>query len=217
MKKVIISFLAIGTLLASCSDNAVKTGDAKEVKEIKNATTGTFNVINEGTIVEWKAWHLGKIEERFGKVSITDAEMLVNEGTLTNGKFVINIASLTVENFPNDSTKTADLSGHLIGGDFFMVDSFPTASFEITSVEVAEGDYNTSITGNLTIKDSTKSISFKSNVEVTEELVSLNSETFEVNREDWGLTYHKEGSVDVPKEYIIHNNIAFTIKVNLAK
>jgi polyisoprenoid-binding protein YceI len=217
MKKMIISFLAIGTLMASCSDNAVQTEDAKTVEEVKTATTGTFNVVTEGTHLDWKAWHLGKTGERFGKVSIKDAEMLINEDKLTNGKFVIDIASLSVENFPNDSAKTADLSGHLIGADFFMVDSFPTASFEITSVEAIEGDFNTAIIGNLTIKDSTKSISFKSNVEITEESVTLMSETFEVNREDWGLTYHNEGTVGVPKDYLIHNNIAFTIHTKLTK
>ena len=53
----------------------------------------------------------------------------------------------------------AKLEGHLKSGDFFEVEEFPTASYEITKVtENTAGDYNTLLEGNLTIKGITKPV-----------------------------------------------------------
>ena len=216
MKKFIIPALLFAAVMTtSCGSNAVEASDAKEVKEV--AITGTYNVLGDHNHVDWKAWHLGKTGERYGKVSLQDAEASVNEGSLVGGKFVMDLTALTVENFGDDTAQNEKLKGHLTSGDFFLTDSFPTATFEITNVDTTSGDFNSVLTGNLTIKGVSKSISFKSNVEITKEAVSIASETFEVNREDWGLTYHNEGTVGVPADYLIANEIAFTIHANMTK
>jgi polyisoprenoid-binding protein YceI len=216
MKKFIIPALLFAAVMTtSCGSNAVEASDAKEVKEV--AITGTYNVLGDHNHVDWKAWHLGKTGERYGKVSLQDAEASVNEGSLVGGKFVMDLTALTVENFGDDTAQNEKLKGHLTSGDFFLTDSFPTAIFEITGVDTTSGDFNSVLTGNLTIKGVSKSISFKSNVEITKDAVSIASETFEVNREDWGLTYHNEGTVGVPADYLIANEIAFTIHANMTK
>lgn len=216
MKKFIIPALLFAAVMTtSCGSNAIEASDAKEVKEV--AITGTYNVLGDHNHVDWKAWHLGKTGERFGKVTLESAEASVNEGALVGGKFVLDLTALTVENFGDDTVQNDKLRGHLTSGDFFLTDSFPTATFEITSVDTTSGDYNSVVTGNLTIKGVSKSISFNSNVEITEDALSISSETFEVNREDWGLTYHNEGTVGVPADYLIAKEIAFTIHSNLTK
>jgi len=216
MKKFIIPALLFAAVLTtSCGSNAVEASDAKEVKKV--AITGTYDVLGDHNHVDWKAWHLGKTGERFGTVVLSAAKASVNEGALVAGKFVLDLTALTVENFGDDTAQNEKLRGHLTSGDFFLTDSFPTATFEITNVDTTSGDFNSIVTGNLTIKGVSKSISFKSNVEITEDAVSIASETFEVNREDWGLSYHNEGSVGVPADYLIANEIAFTIHANLTK
>lgn len=215
MKKFIIPALLFAAVMTSCGSDAVEATDAQEVKEV--AITGTYSTLGDHNHVDWKAWHLGKTGERFGKVMIKDAEASVNDGALAGGKFVLDLTSLTVENFGEDTAQNEKLRGHLTSGDFFLTDTFPTATFEITSVDSTAGDYNSSISGNLTIKGISKNITFNANVEVTEENVSISSETFEVNREDWGLTYHNEGTAGVPVDYLIANEIAFTIHASLAK
>ncbi|MDB4088540.1 YceI family protein [Flavobacteriales bacterium] len=216
MKKFIIPALLFAAVMTtSCGSNAVEASDAKEVKEV--AITGTYNVLADHNHVDWKAWHLGKTGERYGKVTLESAEASVNEGSLVGGKFVLDLTALTVENFGDDTAQNDKLRGHLTSGDFFLTDSFPTATFEITGVDTTSGDFNSVVTGNLTIKGVSKSISFKSNVEIAEDAISISSETFEVNREDWGLSYHNEGTVGVPADYLIANEIAFTIHSNLTK
>jgi polyisoprenoid-binding protein YceI len=85
------------------------------------------------------------------------------------------------------------------------------------SIAATEGDFNSAITGNLAILDSTKSITFNANVNVSEVEVSIISEDFAVDRRDWGIVYHVEGTEGVPIDYIVANDMGFTINVVLSK
>ena len=205
----------MATMMTSCGSDAVEATDAQEVTE--TAITATYSTLGDHNHVDWKAWHLGKTGERSGSVMLKDAEVSVNEGVLAGGKFVLDIAGLTVTNFGEDTAQNEKLRGHLASGDFFLTDSFPTAEFEITSVDTMSGDFNSKVSGNLTIKGISKNITFNANVEIAENAVTVSSETFEVNREDWGLTYNAEGTAGVPVDYLISNEIAFTIHANVTK
>lgn len=215
MKKFILPALFMATMMTSCGSDAVEATDAKEVEEV--AITATYSTLGDHNHVDWKAWHLGKTGERFGSVMLVSGEALVNEGVLAGGNFVMDIAGLTVTNFGADTAQNEKLRGHLTNADFFLTDSFPTATFEIVSVDTMSGDFNSKINGNLTIKGISKNISFNANVQITENLVALTSENFEVNREDWGLTYNAEGTAGVPVDYLIAKEIAFTIHAEVTK
>lgn len=127
------------------------------------------------------------------------------------------MSTLTVENFPEGSSQIAKLKGHLQSADFFNISKYPTAKFELTNLEKTTGNFNSKVTGNLTIKDVTKSISFNANIKISSTEVSIQSEDFSVNRTDWGLSYNTEGTAGVPVDYLIANNIGFTINVILKK
>ncbi|MEN9001450.1 MAG: YceI family protein [Flavobacteriales bacterium] len=216
MKKFILpALLAVAVMTTSCGSDAVEASDAKKVEEV--AITATYSNLGDHNHVDWKAWHLAKTGERSGSVMLKSAEASVNEGMLAGGKFVMDLAALKVTNFGDDTAQNEKLRGHLTSGDFFLTDSFPTATFEITSVDTMSGDFNSKVSGNLTIKGIAKNISFNANVNITEDAVSLSSESFEVNREDWGLTYNAEGTAGVPVDYLISNEIEFTIHANVTK
>jgi polyisoprenoid-binding protein YceI len=140
----------------------------------------------------------------------------LTDGRISNATAVFDMTTFTVENF-DDPDVIAKVSGHLQNEDFFNVEKYPTSTFELTGIEDTEGDFNSSVTGNLTILDSTKSITFMANVAVTETDLSINSEDFAVDRRDWGLVYNVEGSDGVPVEYIVANDIGFTINVTITK
>ena len=138
MKKFIIPALLFAAVLTSCGSDAVTASDAKEVEVV--TITGTYANLGDHNHVDWKAWHLGKTGERFGTVTLSSAEASVNESALVGGKFVMDLTALTVENFGEDTAQNEKLRGHLTSGDFFLTDSFPTATFEITSVDTTSGD-----------------------------------------------------------------------------
>ncbi len=98
----------------------------------------------------------------------------------------------TLENvdLKSDAEQKSKLEGHLKSGDFFEVEKFPTASYEITNVTpLSEGDYNTLLDGNLTIKGITKPVKFNANVAVSQGEVSIATEPTDIMREDFGVKF----------------------------
>ncbi|MBL4668720.1 MAG: YceI family protein [Flavobacteriales bacterium] len=219
MKKTTLVALVFGALLVSCSDNGkqVEASDAEIVETVETETTVEYKTVKEGSYFDWRASHLGGVEPRFGKLYAKTAEILVNNGAVTNASIIVDMTTLTVENFGDDAETTAKLTGHLLSPDLFNTEVYPTSKFELTSISEGTGEYNSMITGNLTILDVTKSITFNANVSVSENEVSVVSEDFAINRQDWGIIYHTEGDKDVPAEYVIANDIGFTINVSLTK
>lgn len=217
MKKILFTVLIISVLISSCNGNKkVETTESKKVETLKNDDTSVYQTIDKGSKMKWKAAHLGGVNERSGSFLLQSAKGLVNEGKLTNATFNIDMNTITVESITDPKQKN-DLTDHLKSADFFDIKKHPVSKFEITEIKETTGDYNSHITGNLTIKGVSKSIGFNANIEVNDKAVSVNSEAFSVNRQDWGLSYHSEGEVGVPKDYLIANAIAFKIAVKITK
>jgi polyisoprenoid-binding protein YceI len=83
----------------------------------------------------------------------------------------------------------AKLAGHLKSPDFFDVAKHPKATFE--STRVAPGGTNGAthtVTGNLTLHGTTRSISFPAKIQVSGDSVRVNAE-FAINRKDFGIVY----------------------------
>ena len=218
MKKAAITLFVIAIAFTSCKNKEKKadTKDAQEVEIVKAAETETYNTVKEGSMLKWRAAHLGGVQKRFGTTMLKSATVLLNDNVVTNADFVIDLASLTVDSF-DDAESKGKLEGHLKSPDFFNIEMHPTAKFELTNVEKTTGDYNSKITGNLTILEVSKSITFNANIAVLDNSVAINSEDFSVNRQDWGLNYHTEGDAGVPADYLIANTVGFTINVSVIK
>ncbi len=219
MKKLILTILLPSIVLTSCNTNEKKstTKNAEKVTVTNTESTKQLHTIGKDSFVKWSASHLGGVKQRFGKVFVKDATFWVTEGKLTNANVVMDLGSLTVESFPEGSKQTPKLESHLKSADFFNIEKFPTATFELVKIEQAEGNFNSKITGNLTISGITKSITFNANVKASDEAVSIKSEDFTVNRADWNLTYHAKGSKGIPVDYLIADDIGFTINVSATK
>ena len=104
------------------------------------------------------------------------------------------------------NTRNADRDGHLRSPDFFDVDHFGNISFNSTSISGAGDEFN--VTGDLTIKDVTKPVTFK--VEYGgkgknpwgAEVYGFEGKA-KVNREEFGLTWNaalETGGVLVGKD-----------------
>ena len=82
------------------------------------------------------------------------------------------------------------LTEHLKTGDFFEVSKFPKSSFKSTKIvaDTAKGADNYTVTGDLTMRGVTKSITFPAVIKVSDAEVTVNSE-FSINRKDFGIIY----------------------------
>lgn len=101
--------------------------------------------------------------------------------------------SLTIQ-IASVDTGVADRDGHLRSGDFFDAETYPTMTFTSTSVARDE-DGVWQITGDLTIKDVTKSVTipFEETGSARDPFGNVRV-GFEggtaINRKDWGLTWN---------------------------
>jgi polyisoprenoid-binding protein YceI len=191
-KRLIIPTMAIllaGQVVLSCKNDKPLTSEKQEVTTSKDGDVLTVNLADSR--IEWKGYKVFKSENtsHFGTIKFESGEVTVKDGKLESGKFIAEINSLQNVDI-KDAEQKAKLEGHLKSGDFFEVEKFPTASFEITKVSHSEtGDYNTVLDGNLTIKGITKPIAFKANVTVSDGQITIATEPTDIKREDFGVKF----------------------------
>lgn len=221
---MILAFAA-GSFMISCKDSNADQSTTQAEQEVAVETGTTYTLDEANSSLKWKAYHKGGLDPRFGTLKSTGTISAEN-GTVTGGSFVIDINSLKTDsasvNVATTGGKTAaDLDGHLKNADFFEVDKYPTAKFEITKLAAFDAskdksniaDANFMVSGNLTLKDKTVNVTFPAKVTVTETDVDLISK-FTINRQDWGLTYGAEGDV---KDWGISQEVDIELNVKAKK
>lgn len=123
--------------------------------------------------------HVGVFEEFSGTISLADGKL---EGGAV--EFEVKTTSVVADG------GNPRLEGHLRSPDFFEVEKHPTATFVSTRIEAGskeEGMTHT-VTGNLTLRGTTKSVTFPAKVEVSADGVRASTE-FGINRKDFGIQY----------------------------
>ncbi|MDQ1097293.1 MULTISPECIES: YceI family protein [Chryseobacterium] len=187
----VIPVFFAATAVVSCKKEKPVTSESSEVTTTKNGSQYTLDTLNSR--VEWKGYKIFKSEStsHFGTIRFESGDVTVKDGKLESGKFVADMNSLTSVDLKDDQEQMGKLNSHLKSGDFFEVDKFPTASYEITKVtSVSEGDYNTLLDGNLTIKGITRPVQFKANVSVKQGgEVSIATEPKDISREEFGVKF----------------------------
>jgi polyisoprenoid-binding protein YceI len=191
-------------MLVSCSET--KTSDAAKTEAPKTApavdsSAATFKVDTAASIVTWVGKKLAG--KHNGTFKISEGSLDVKGGNIVSGGFTININSMkAIDASPEDNGK---LAGHLLSPDFFDAAKYPTAKFVITSVAPYSAPADTSkkvllqgathnITGNLTMKDQTKSVTFPAVVTMANGMVSANT-LFTFDRTNWGMSYGADKSL----------------------
>lgn len=221
MNKFLILAVMASALLASCGGSNGDKAQVATEQQVAEQTGSTYTVDTATSSVNWKGYHKGGFDPRFGTLK-TEGVVSVENDAITGGSFTIDMNSISTDESSVDALTTggktaADLDGHLKNADFFEVDKYPTAKFEITEVKafdaateksVLEGATNV-ISGNLTIKDKTVNVSFPAKVAVSENEVSLQSK-FTINRQDWGLTYGTEGDA---KDWMISQEVDMELNI----
>lgn len=122
----------------------------------------------------------GKFDEIEGTINIDGANPDASSATAS-----AKAASINTGNAMRDE--------HLRAGDFLEVDAYPTLSFKSTGAKVSDGEVT--ITGELTIKDVTKEISFDldgvgpAKDHMGNERLGFEGK-FDINRTDYGVNFN---------------------------
>ena len=119
--------------------------------------TQKFRIVSAQSNIDWVGRKVTGAHN--GTVEVKDGELILNNGKLTGGSFVIDTTSIKILDV-TDSALNAQFFGHLASDDFFSSERYPEATLEITSVS------ENHIEGNLTIKDITHPVAFDATVDV---------------------------------------------------
>lgn len=120
-----------------------------------------------------------------GGIGISKGELVLDGGKLTGGSFTVATNTIIVTDLEGD--RATRLANHLKNEDFFDAPKFPEATFKITKV-TGTGS-NLSITGDLTIKDITKSITFPATVSQTGNTVNAAAKGVKIDRTQFDVKY----------------------------
>lgn len=207
MKKNLWFFVSMLMMLWSCNKKTSEEGIAIGAPIQKDGIAYTLDTSNSR--IEWKGYKILKTEQtsHFGSLSFNDGLLTVKDGKLQYGLFQADVKSIKNLDLQRDASLQAKLEEHLKSKDFFDVEKYPNATFEITRINPAStGDFNTILEGDLTIKNIKKNIRVFANVMVNDGEVIIASEPTDLKRKDFGL------NVEIPLENgILHDD--FTIQI----
>lgn len=220
MKKRVLNFvlvagIAVGSV--ACKDdksNRVEPGEAQEAA-VASEEARTYEIDTTASTIEWRGTK--PTGEHKGTIEIQDGIIMATTEKVSSGRVVIDMNSIKVTDEGMDEKQRTNLVNHLKGTvegketDFFDVKKYPTATFEITGVSEENGQKM--LQGNLTLKDSTKNIQFPVKTEIGEEELTLESETFTIDRTDWGVNYGSKSVFDNLGDNFISDEMELTIKV----
>lgn len=207
-------FLFVLLTLAACGGAPQGQDAGAADAEATTAPTGevkSLAVAADASIINWVGANFTGGQHN-GTIKLSEGKVLEQNGQIVGGGFVIDMNTISNTDLP--AGEKADLVGHLTNGDFFETNKFPQAMFEITSVAPLTGkpDATHDITGNLTIKGITKSITFPANITVSDAGITANTPQFTIDRTQWNIMY---GSTlaGVVKDEAIDDKIGLQIKL----
>ncbi len=204
MKKVLL-LSGVVALFAACSSPSAST-EAGDAQEVAAATTESesFNVNVEESTVNWKGSKITG-DSHSGTINLTAGSFSTADGAITAANFELDMTSLASLDGMDEET-TGKLLGHLGSPDFFDAATHPTASF---AVSTATAD---SLTGNLTIKGISKSITVPYSVEMTGTGAAATS-SFSIDRAQWDVRFGSSSFFDDLKDKAINDAVEFTVSL----
>lgn len=202
-----MAFLALSAFSCKNMENEADKNTAQAAEATEMATEYTVD-----TAASQIMWEGAKpTGSHHGTMKLSSGTIHLNDGKPEAGNFVIDMNSINDEDLEGD--QKASLEAHLKGtaegkeGDFFNVQEFPTAKFELTSID------NNVVKGNLTIKDKTNAIEFPATVTMEGDKMMLKSEAFEIDRTKWGVNYGSKSIFPNLGDKFINDTMKITVSL----
>lgn len=208
--------LAIAIAFTSCKDKAAEanTSDA-EAAAVSESTSQKYTAnVGESTI-EWKGFKPTGTHN--GTINIESGIFKTDDGKLQSGTFLIDMTSITVTDLESGDGKES-LESHLKGtvegkeDHFFDTAKFPSAAFEITGTEALAAG-KTRLSGNLAIKGQKHNISFPVTITNTNDMMTIQSEAFTIDRTQWGVNYGSKSVFDDLGDKFVNDDIELKIMI----
>ena len=162
-----------------------------------------FKIAVAESNIDWKGRKV--TGSHFGTIGLKEGALTVSDGILTGGNFVVDTTSIKILDVTDPATN-AQFAGHLASDDFFSIDRYPEAFFEITSAN------NNRIEGNLTIKGITHSVGFDATVRISGDTMSAAGKIV-IDRTKYGIRFRSGNFFKDLGDNLIYDD--FDLTVNL--
>ncbi|WP_420580558.1 YceI family protein [Reichenbachiella sp.] len=175
-------------------------------------TTATYETnVSESSVV----WTATKVVSggHTGTVNISKGSLEIDNSELKGGSFEIDMT--TIANTDIEGEWRAKLEGHLKSDDFFAVETYKTATLEITDVKKsAKGKYD--VTADLTIKGKTSSVTFPAELNVEDGKATATAK-IAVDRTKYDVRYGSPSFFDDLGDKAISNEFTLDVIVVASK
>ncbi|AJE04914.1 sulfurtransferase [Geobacter pickeringii] len=175
---------------------------------------GSYRIDTEQSTLEWIGRNLSK--RHHGRIAIQAGELAVAGGRVSAGNIVLDMATISCLDL-QDPVWNAMLIRHLKSDDFFAVDRFPTASFTLTRWEARIGASPEApqgiVTGDLTIKDVTRPVSFPAIVAPQQDGGIKAHGAFDIDRTLWNVCYGSCRLYEHLGMHLVHDTISLELFV----
>ncbi|GAB3517379.1 YceI family protein [Emticicia fontis] len=208
-KKLSITYLILMTapLFFGCG------GTVKEENKTHTSASSTnqgekYRIDTTESVVTWQGSMLFDFkEEHIGYVHPSNGDLMIDKGQLVGGTVEIDMNTMEYK----DKTDTNTPIKHLKSTDYFDVEKFPTSTFTITKVESVSHD-NIKVTGDLTIKGITNTVTFPARMELKDGIVKANGKlTFD--RTDWGIRYASGKFYDNLADQAVSDDVVLLMEI----
>lgn len=168
----------------------------------------TYKVNTDKSSINWVAKKVTGQHE--GTLKIKSGALTAEGKNIKGGSFLIDMASINNTDLQGDMRDK--LQGHLKSDDFFSVDKFPTANFSIVKIMPA-GAGKVNISGNLTIKGKTASVTFPADVTMDGNTLTAKANSVKVDRTKYDIKFRSKNFFENLGDKAIEDE--FELSINL--
>jgi len=151
-----------------------------------------YKVDIDRSVLNWAGYYVFSFSEHNGTIRLSGGEITMDENQIVSGYFDIDMKSIKDLDMPADDG-AKDLENHLMSEDFFSVNEFPSARFEITKTtkikDPLPGGPNYDVTGGLTIKGVKNILTFPALINFNDDGIEAKAK-FKFDRTKWNVRYN---------------------------
>lgn len=175
---------------------------------------GVHAVDCQNSRLEWTGRNIFKRHR--GAIDISGGEIVVKNGVITSGYLTIDMRSIKDDDL-TDPAENSLLISHLMSEDFFHVDRFPDARFELTEGQILAdafpGSPNCLIKGSLTIKGVTNEVVLPAMV-VPDNGQGIRAQAcFDIDRTEWNIAYGSGKLFEKLGRHLVNDTVSLELHI----
>lgn len=171
--------------------------------------TTNFKIVSSNSNVEWTGKKVTGAHN--GTIGIKEGNFILNGGKVKGGNIVINTSTIKILDITDPATNE-QFAGHLASDDFFSIEKFPTATFDILSVKELSND-TYYLEGNLIIKDISHVVGFEASVKNIENAITLSGKLV-IDRTKYDIRFRSGNFFKDLGDTLIYNDFELDFNIS---